>query len=73
MKYVIVEEFGVTVPILFNDIISHETFKDRNPVSAGFVGLDEDGKFYTYSSSDSLNLSPNVDDAELISLSFFHI
>ena len=39
MKYVIVEEDGIEVPIIFPDIIKHSTFSALKPVSAGFVNF----------------------------------
>ncbi len=38
MKYVIVEELGIELPIIFNEILDHSSVaRDRKVVSAGHV------------------------------------
>lgn len=57
-------------PIIFPGSIQHDSFKNLKPVSAGFVVFDDNGKPTTYGRSESLGLSPRIEDARLIEIFF---
>ncbi len=73
-KYVVVEEGGLLVPILFSHLVPHSKFRHWNPVSAGFVSIDPvssgDGQTTTvvsvFGKSDSLDITSKPEDAGLI-------
>lgn len=74
-KYVVIEQMGALVPIIFSNLMSHDTFKHLRPKSAGFayiavVGMTGNDRLAMRVSvsgkSDSLNLGSRPEDAELI-------
>lgn len=73
MKYVIVRDHGIELPIIFDEIINHNTFADLNPISAGFVTLEKDleGKTVAIAGgkSISLNKKSRPEDSAIITLS----
>ena len=82
MKYVIIKELGVEVPIMFPDIVPHNTFVDKEPISAGKFGIEIDTEhttetknkdqiiYETYGESTSLKLKPRPEDASIIQHAF---
>lgn len=79
LKYIIIEQYGIPVPIIFPPTLSHSDFRDLKPVRAGFVsiiGAAEDWKTITVSKelqvqvwgeSESLKLKSDPKDARAIS------
>ena len=66
-KYVIVEEHGMRVAILFNPIINHSTFEHLKPTSAGFFTLDKLDNVVAFGNSVSLDISADEEsDASII-------
>lgn len=76
MKYVIIRDSGIELPIIFNEIIKHDTFANLNPISAGFVTFEKDllGNIVAVASGKSISLNKNSrpEDSAIItrSLSF---
>lgn len=68
MKYIVFDEM---FPVCFHEGIQHWSVECQwgcrigRPTSAGFFRI-ENGKVVTYDRSESLNLEPSEDDAELI-------
>lgn len=60
--------------IMFGEIIQHSSFKNREPLSAGFIsfGLDSDGNptCTCYGNSISLGLESDEEDTELARFQF---
>ena len=56
MKYIKVEDYNSV--IIFPQVISHDTFKHLNPISAGFCYISED-KVHCFGESISLRLKSN--------------
>ena len=67
MKYVIFREKNMLHPVVFADHTTHSQIKveGAKPVSAGFVMHDKTG-IKCYGKSDSLNLTPGVNDEAII-------
>ena len=67
MKYIVFQQSGIEVPVVFTCAIEHRDLHvDRGqPLSAGFVEL-ADGQWKTFGFSDSLDLTPRTLDAGLI-------
>lgn len=73
-KYVIVEDDGFLVPILFSYLLEHSKFKDWHPVSAGFVDVNAviglagrtTIEVSVFGRSYSLGIAAMPSDAELI-------
>ena len=76
MKYIIIKNQGVEVPIMFPDIVQHNTFADMNPISAGKFGIGnfDIGTFNVdwkvYGESTSLKLQSRPEDADIIKHAF---
>jgi hypothetical protein len=82
MKYVIIKELGVEVPIMFPDIVPHNTFVDKEPISAGKFKIEIDTTnstesknkdsltYFTYGESTSLKLKSRPEDASIIQHAF---
>lgn len=74
MKYVIVEDMGIEVPIMFPDLVQHDKFIHMKPISAAkfFIAVDsKDNKVYTtYGESTSLKLKSRPEDADIIKHAF---
>ena len=68
MKYVIFREKNMLHPVVFADHTTHSQIKVEGavPVSAGFVMHDKAGNIKCYGKSDSLNLTPGVNDEAII-------
>ena len=70
MKYVIVEKYGCEYPIMFSAGLSHDSFSQLHPVSAGFVSFSEQDNHivvYCHGESQSLNLkSRTEEDSRLV-------
>ena len=68
-KYIVVKEMGCLVAILFNSLISHDTFlhcySKENIISGGFFRIGGDD-IITFGKSISLSISPNDRDSEII-------
>ena len=63
-KYVIVKEGGLEVAICFDNLLPHSTFKNFNPVAAGFfevLCMDDAEGVYIFGKSVSLDLSSRED------------
>jgi hypothetical protein len=67
-KYVIVEVFGLEVPIVFSPLIEHVAIAPNlKKVSAGFCNCEEYEKvFNVYGESQSLKLKSRPEDADLL-------
>ena len=67
MKYVIFREKNMLHHVVFADHTTHSQIKveGAEPVSAGFVMQDKTG-IKCYGKSDSLNLTPGVNDEAII-------
>lgn len=59
-KYVIIEEWGTEQIIMFPETIKHDTFKNLNPIRAGFCTI-KDGKINCFGRSISLKLEADPD------------
>jgi hypothetical protein len=79
MKYVIIEKSGMEVPIMFPDMIQHDSFVDINSgekiISAGKFEIAYDRKnlkyiFSTWGKSVSLGISSHPEDADIIHHAF---
>lgn len=69
MKYIIVQHFGLSAPIVFPEILAHsDVAKGLTVTSAGFYTTDATGQVTTHGISESLRLAPADDDADLIQL-----
>lgn len=68
IKYVIIKVEGAEVPIVFSELVSHASFRGRNPVSAGYINLVN--LVSTYGKSDGLDLKPRPQDAAIIAKEF---
>lgn len=68
MKYVIFREKNMLHPVVFADHTTHSQIKVEGvePVSAGFVMQEKTGAIKCYGKSDSLNLTPGVNDEAII-------
>lgn len=65
MKYVIVEKYGGEYPIMFSSGLSHDSFSQLYPVSAGFVSFskqDDNIIVCCYGESQSLNLKSRAEE-----------
>lgn len=67
-KYVIIQEMGLELPIVFNPIIDHSAVcQNKKVISAGYVSFDYDtGNHKVYGRSVTLNVSSRLEDAEII-------
>ena len=82
MKYVIIKDQGIEVPIMFPDIVQHNAFADKEPISAGKFRIEIDTKhttetknkdqiiYETYGESTSLKLKSRPEDASIIQHAF---
>ena len=68
MKYVIFRENNMLHPVVFADHTTHSQIKieGAKPVSAGFVVQEKTGSIKCYGKSDSLKLTPGVNDEAII-------
>jgi hypothetical protein len=70
-KYIIADIYGVTMPIVFPELLVHADVADalgaRNKViGAGFCTVDDEG-YHCYGESTSLNVKSNYDvDSKLL-------
>lgn len=64
MKYVIFREKNMLHPVVFAEHTTHSHIKveGAEPVSAEFVIQEKTGSIKCYGKSDSLNLTPGVND-----------
>jgi len=70
LKYVRLAEYDSI--IIFPEIIQHNSFEGRNPISAGFCNIDcENRKVNCFGESFSLGLSSLPDDSEIATWQFF--
>ncbi len=68
MKYIMLEGG----PVIFTEAYTHiEMAAGRRVLSAGFVRLDSDGKFFTYGESFSLGIKSDPEDSERINREFW--
>lgn len=75
-KYVVINEGGFLIPILFSHLMSHDVFADWNPVSTGFVSINPvSGQDVSdlpkiivavFGKSDTLGIASKPEDAEII-------
>ena len=77
LKYIIVDDRGCEIPILFNNIIDHERVAKGffKVLEAGFVYLDVDGdriKASCYGKSTTLDLACRPEDSGLIERTVNH-
>lgn len=74
MKYVIIKDLGIEVPIIFPDMILHNAFADKEPISAGkcSISIDVEDKiiYHAWGGSESLKLKSRPEDAEIIKHAF---
>lgn len=76
MKYVIVKELGVEIPIMFPDMVPHNAFADKEPISGGKFRAEIEPEYLdeivimTYGESTSLKLKPRPEDADIIKHAF---
>lgn len=68
LKYIIVENGGLEMPIIFNETFNHSFIAEphRKVVSAGFVILTRDGQVSAYGKSTTLGIDSRETDSELI-------
>lgn len=66
-KYIIVRDFNIELPIVFNSLISHDAIAaGMNVVSAGFCSRDERGNYRVWGKSVKLGLASRAEDAGLL-------
>ena len=66
-KYVVLRGQFEDYPVVFPNYVNHSTFQHMGPVSAGFIGINEDGVIRTFGESFSLGgLKSRPEDAQLI-------
>lgn len=66
-KYLIVEDSGLEIPIVFNPILQHyKVGENQIKISAGFCSRGEDGRFSVWGKSISLELKSRPEDAEIL-------
>ena len=67
-KYVICrdDDMGMEYPIIFPYYVNHSTFKDMQPIRAGFVTFDSITGWETFGVSLSLELESHESDAQII-------
>ena len=58
------------IPVVFPLYVAHDTFKNLNPISAGFVNVDSNRVVDAFGDSVSLNLKSRERDAKIIQLAF---
>lgn len=70
MKYVIIRDSGLELPVIFDEIIKHDSFAELNPISAGFVTFEKDllGNTVAVASGKSISLKKNSrpEDSQII-------
>jgi hypothetical protein len=70
MKYIIIRDSGLELPVIFDEIIKHDSFAELNPISAGFVTLEKDllGNTVAVASGKSISLKKNSrpEDSQII-------
>jgi hypothetical protein len=74
MKYIIIRDSGLELPVIFDEIIKHDRFAELNPISAGFVTFEKDllGNTVAIASGKSISLNKNSrpEDSQIITESF---
>lgn len=67
-KYIIVDENGIELPVIFNPILNHKTIAgSQRVVAAGFcLPSSSDGKYKTWGASVSLGLASRPQDASIL-------
>ena len=66
-KFIIIEHAGTEVPLVFSPLLLHETVaENHNVTSAGFCGLDADGKWVVGGKSSSLKLNARPQDSKIL-------
>lgn len=67
MKYIIVDEMGIEVPIVFCELLKHnEVAGDRKVISAGFCAVDDQKIWYSWGESVSLKIRSRWNDNDVI-------
>jgi hypothetical protein len=70
MKYIVYQWYGTELPIVFPECVSHNTFKDLSPISAGFWKITSlEGKptgVEVFGESNTLKLKSRQEDADII-------
>ena len=70
MKYIIVKNLGLELPIVFNEIIEHSRIAENwenKVISAGFCSIHAKDSVMVHGSSRSLNINSRPEDAKIIS------
>lgn len=71
LKYIIIEQAGVEIPIVFPELLPHEVVAGRSRVkSAGFCELDAEAQWQAGGKSVSLGLNSRPQDTEILN---FHL
>ncbi len=74
MKYVVVQDHGLEIPILFPEILQHKDVArcyEGMVLGAGFVSRDEQGQWFCCGGSVSLKISSRVVDDSQAFREFF--
>ena len=67
LKYLIISQDGIEVPLVFSPLVQHEKVADQYKIiSAGFCKLDETGKWTTGGRSASLGMAARPQDAGIL-------
>lgn len=70
MKYIIIRDSGIELPVIFDEIIKHDSLAELNPISAGFVTFEKDllGNTVAIASGKSISLNKNSrpEDSQII-------
>lgn len=79
MKYVIIMRHGLELPVIFPEVIDHDTFRNMNPIAAGEIELygedkplpnscscDNAIRVRVFGKSTTLNLKSRPEDQDLI-------
>lgn len=70
LKYVRLKQYDEI--IIFPEVINHSTFKDLNPISAGFCCI-QNNEIKCFGDSNSLSLHSKTDDSALATTQVFGI
>ena len=67
-KYVVFELQGLEVPVVFSPLITHKDVRvgDAKVVSAGFCDIDENGNYFVWGESVSLEKKCRPQDVDLL-------
>jgi len=67
MKYIIVDDMGMELPVVFCEILDHNSVAgERKVLSAGFCVRNDDGTYQVWGGSTTLKMSSKPADSDII-------